>query len=266
MTSTLGIRAQQVRFILIVPYCPGRWLRPHRELRFRTTSISQPQLRVTKITRKPQRHFQSSGQLPSRLGSRWIAHATVDKNRNWWVKLIDKVSLILHARNALPTHHWSRQETPSGPNLPPPNRSRSLLERWPNIITNTSGWVGIAKPLIITGAASLLQWLVRSGPVKLFSSFVSRIASKRKLRLILSRGPSLSSLIRKPCLPSPNASRLHQLAYVVLRSIAVYTYQIACQHIRAYRIDEKAYSLVGRQPPRDFATRITTRSFESANL
>ena len=38
----------------------------------------------------------------------------------------------------------------------------------------------------------------------------------------------------------PNASRLHQLAYVVLRSIAVYTYQIACQHIRAYRIDEKA--------------------------
>jgi hypothetical protein len=64
----------------------------------------------------------------------------------------------------------------------------------------------------------------------------------------------------------PTASRLHQLAYVVLRSIAVYTYQIACQHIRAYRIDEKAYSLVGGRPPRDFATTITTRSFESANL
>jgi hypothetical protein len=57
--------------------------------------------------------------------------------------------------------HWSRQKTTPGPNLPPPNRSRAGLSIEPNIITNSCGWIVIAKLSIILGKASYTQWLVR---------------------------------------------------------------------------------------------------------
>lgn len=58
---------------------------------------------------------------------------------------------------------------------------------------------------------------------------------------------------REPERASPTCFRgrlkLHQLAYAVLRSIAVYTYyQSACQHIRAYLVHQKSSSLASHQP------------------
>jgi hypothetical protein len=43
------------------------------------------------------------------------------------------------------------------------------------------------------------------------------------------------------CKAKPIGMKEMRLAPLMFaRSITVYTYQIACQHIRAYRIDEKA--------------------------
>jgi hypothetical protein len=99
-----------------------------------------------------------------------------------------------------------------------------------------------------------------------FSAIASN-SIKDQFRLIFSRVRPISSLIRKPYqLPTYlNASRLHQLAYAVLRSIAVYTYHIACQHIRAYQI-QKACSLVLSRAIWRFATTVATRFFRPAHI
>jgi hypothetical protein len=126
---------------------------------------------------------------------------------------------------------------------PSPNHPQNKLPLCPFCITNSLGWIAIPrlpKELvhIYWGKASLLEWLAKNKNYNHTSR--QKLLNKQPpdyfgLKLLAVASPLLnfadtfhvgcsqnSSLIRKPHCSTWYASRLHQLAYAVLRSLAVY--------------------------------------------
>ena len=133
---------------------------------------------------------------------------------------------------------------------PPPlsacsNRPPSLLQHRPNHITNYCGWIGIAKPSIITGESLVPSVACEDWSFEAIHQSPSN-SLKSELRLISSRGNRYSS---------PNGTP-HLNAYTsacicVLRSIAV-SPTTANTSIHE---DEKA-ALVPRLPPGDLRQKL----------